>query len=109
MGDINEEFWRFNENLRLEVDKDLSTTTKYQRDITNHVIVYMARGLFSKLCNPFAYFASTGFKSAQLHACTTETAHILESIGFLVRAFVSDGASPRKFYEMMVQGDEDMF
>ena len=69
----------------------------------------MARGLFSKLCNPFAYFASTGFKSAQLHACTTETAHILESIGFLVRAFVSDGASPRKFYEMMVQGDEDMF
>ena len=109
MGDINEEFWKFNENLRLEDDKDLSTTTKYQRDITNHVIVYMARGLFSKLCNPFAYFASTGFKSAQLYPCTTETAHVLESIGFLVRAFVSDGASPRKFYEMMVQGDEDMF
>ena len=108
MGDINEEFWKFNENLRLEDDKDLSTTTKYQRDITNHVIVYMTRGLFSKLCNPFAYFASTGFRSAQLYPCTIEAAHFLESIGFLIRAFESDGASPRKFYEMMVQRDEDM-
>ena len=66
----------------------------------------MTRGLFSKLCNPFAYFASTGFRLAQLYPCTIE--YFLESIGFLVRAFVSDGASPRNFYEMMVQRDEDM-
>ena len=69
----------------------------------------MAKGLFSKLCNPSAFFASTGFKSAQLYPCTIEAAPVLESIGFLIRAFVSDGASPRKFYEMMVQRDEDMF
>ena len=69
----------------------------------------MAKGLFSKLCNPLAYFASTGFKSAQLYPCTIEAAHVLESIVFLIRAFVSDGASSRKFYEMMVQRDEDMF
>lgn len=68
----------------------------------------MTRGLLSKLCNPFAYFASTVFRSAQLYPCTIEAAHFLESIGFLVPAFVSDGASPRKFYEMMVQRDEDM-
>lgn len=69
----------------------------------------MARGLFSTFCNPFAYFASTVFKSAQLYPCTIEVAHVLESIGFLIRAFVSDGASSRKFYEMMVQRDKDMF
>ena len=32
MGDINEEFRKFNENLCLEDDEDLSTTTNYQRD-----------------------------------------------------------------------------
>ena len=69
----------------------------------------MARGLFSTFCNPFAYFASTVFKSAQLYPCTIEAAHVLESIGFLIRPFVSDGASSRKFYEMMVQRDKDMF
>ena len=70
----------------------------------------MVRGLFSKLCYPFAYFASTGFTSAQLYPCTIEATQVLESIGFLVCAFVSDGASPnRKFYKMMVQRDEGMF
>ena len=29
MGDINEEFRKFNENLYLEDDEDLSTTTNY--------------------------------------------------------------------------------
>ena len=61
MGDINEEFRKFNGNLCLEDDEDLSTTTNYQRDIATHVIVYMVRGLFSKLCYPFTHFASTGF------------------------------------------------
>ena len=44
MGDIDEEFPRLNENLCLEDDEDLSTTTNYQRDIATYVIVYMVRG-----------------------------------------------------------------
>ena len=77
MGDINEEFRKFNENLCLEDDEDLSTTTTNQRDIATHVIVYMVRGLFSKLCYPFAYFASTGFIPAQLYPCTIEATQVL--------------------------------
>ena len=70
----------------------------------------MVRGLFSKLCYPFPYFASTGFTSAQLYPRTIEATQILESIGYLIHAFVLDGAPPnRTFYKMMVQRDEDMF
>ena len=44
------EIRKFNENLCLEDNEDSSITTNYQRDIAMHVIVYIVRGLFSKLC-----------------------------------------------------------
>lgn len=91
VGDISEEFWKFSENFCLEDDEDSSTTTNYHRDIATHVIVCTVRGLFSKLCYPFAYFAPTELASVQLYPCTIEAFQVLESIGFLVRALVSDG------------------
>ena len=91
VGDISEEFWKFSENFCLEDDEDSSTTTNYHRDTATHVIVCTVRGLFSKLCYPFAHFAPTELASVQLYPCTIEAFQILESIGFLVRALVSDG------------------
>lgn len=55
---------------------------------------------------PFGYFASLGFTSDQLYPCVWEATYVLEAIGFYVRAFISDGASPnRKFYKIMVTPD----
>ena len=49
------------------------------------------------------------YVSPTLSMCI-EATQVLKSIGFLVRASVSDEASPNKnFYKMMVQRDENMF
>ena len=61
----------------------------------------MVRGLFSKLSFAFRYFAGLVSRSAKLFALVWKATEILESIGFYVRCFVSDGASPnRKFYKI---------
>ena len=58
----------------------------------------MVRGIFSKLIYPFGYFASLGFTAAQVYTCTMTATRILESLGFYVRAYETDGTSPnRKF------------
>ena len=91
-----------------ECCKENSSLSEIKRDFATHVIVYMVRGIFTNLTYPFGYFASAGFTSAQLYPCTLEATRILESIGLLVRAYVSDGASPnRKFYKMLLTDDDD--
>ena len=101
MGEINEEIKKFQETFEED-------STAYEHNLSSHVIVYMVRGIFTNLAYPFAYFGSNGFSSAQLYPCTLEATKILTSIGFHVRAFVSDGATPnRKFYKMMCTDDPD--
>ena len=70
----------------------------------------MVWGLFTNLCHPFAYFASTTFLSAQLYPCTMKATQVLESLGFLVRAPVSDGASPNcKFYNVVSESVDSFY
>ena len=114
MGDVSEEFRIFSEYVKHDVHdtqvESSDSAKKYQRDIATYVIVYMVRGLFTNCCYPFAYFASTGFTSAQLYLCTMEATQVLESLGFLVRAFVSDIASPnRKFYNIVSEGVDSFY
>ena len=67
-------------------------------------------GSYSQICYSFAYFASTGFTSVQLYPCTMEATQVLESLGFLVRALVSDGASPnRKFYNIVSESVDSFY
>ena len=104
MGDINEEFRIFQNNIENSEEKSIL------RDFATHVIVYMARGIFTDLQYPFGYYASTGMTSAQLYPCTMEAVRVLSSIGFDVRALVSDGASPnRKFYKMMLVEQDELY
>ena len=53
----------------------------------------MTRGRFSKLPSAFRYFAGLVSRSAKMFALVWKATEILESIGFYVRCFVSDGAS----------------
>ena len=113
MGDVSEEFHVFSEYVKHDVlDTQVGSSDsarKYQRDIATHMIVYMVRRLFTNLCYPFAYFAGTGFTSAQLYPCTMEATQVLESLGFLVRALVSDGASPNRKFNDIVSESVDSF
>lgn len=69
--------------------------------IASHVMVLMIRGIFTSLRSPIGYFPSLSIASHQLYPCMWETVMLLEAVGFSVRAFVSDGASPNtKFYRM---------
>ena len=115
MGDVSEEFRKkfFSKYVKHDVhDTQVASSDsakKYQRNIATHVIVYMVWGLFTNLCYSFSYFASTGFTSAQLDPCTMEATQVLESLGFLVRALVSDGASPNRKFNDIVSESVDSF
>ncbi|XP_057290356.1 uncharacterized protein LOC130613056 [Hydractinia symbiolongicarpus] len=98
MGDINDEL--------VEFQKRAEGSSENDRHFASYVIVFMVRGIVSSLVYPFGYFASLGFTSDQLYPCVWEATYVLEAIGFYVRAFISDGASPnRKFYKIMVTPD----
>ena len=100
MGNTNEEFRQFQSYFEEE--------SASERDFATYVIVFMVRGIMSDLIYPFGYYASLGFTSAQLYPCVWDATDVIESLGFYVRAFVSDGASPnRKFYRIMT--DVDIF
>jgi len=90
LGDINNELRSFD----AQVSEDENRT-----DFATYILVYMVRGIFSNLIYPFGYFASLGFNAGELYPCTMLAIDVLDSIGFNVRALVSDGASPnRKFF-----------
>ena len=94
MGDLNNEIASFCDQIQSNDD--------LQRSLATHSLVYMARGIFSRLSYPFGYFASHDMTSSQLYACTTEAMRVLASINLCTRALVSDGASSnRKFYQIM--------
>ena len=103
LGEMNEEFKLFEKKF-----EEKSTDT--DRQFATYVLVFMVRGIVASFCYPFAFFASVGFTSAQLYPCALQAVIVLESLGFLVRAFVSDGASPnRKFYKLMCVDEGDIY
>ena len=78
-------------------------THPIQQKSTKGILQLMVPGLFTNLCSLFAYFASTGFTG--LYPCTMETTQVLESLDFLFRALVSDGASlNRNFFNIVSEG-----
>ena len=101
MGSMNDEFKTFQEKLEREQSAD-----KLDRELALHVMVYMIRGTFSNLSYPFAFFASIGFTASQLYPCTIEASKVLICLGFPVRTYVSEGASPnRKSYKIISPED----
>ena len=69
--------------------------------LASHVFVLMARGLFSGLKLPFAYYPRDGMTSEQLYTCVWGGIQVLECWGLKVRAITSDGASNnRTFYNL---------
>ena len=77
-----------------------------ERQFASYVNVFMVRGICSNLCYPFGYHASTGFTADQLFPVVWEATYLLESMGFHVRTWVCDGASPnRKLFKICAADD----
>ena len=89
MGEINEEIREFKSHCDAE-------TASTERAFASYVNVFMVRGICSNLCYTFGYHASIGFTASQLIPLVWEANGVLESIGFKVRAWVCDGASPNR-------------
>ena len=58
LGPVNNELQKFEQGLRTQEAK-----------LASHVFVLMAKGLFSGLKFPFAYYPCDGMTSEQLYAC----------------------------------------
>ena len=94
MGELNEELRVLQDNL--DGSKSLD-----ERDFAKYVNVFMVRGIFSNLCYPFGYHASTGFNADQLFPLVWDASAVLECIRFKVRVWVCDGATPnRKLFKI---------
>ena len=78
------------------------------RDFATHVNVFLVRGIFSSLCYPFSYFATNGITPSRIFSTGLEAVRVLNSIGFQVRAMVSDGASVNcRFFDMLANSTEE--
>lgn len=69
--------------------------------LATHMLVFMVRGICSKLEYPYAQFPVSTASGDILHPIVWECVEHLEMIGLKVLSFVCDGAScNRKFYKM---------
>ena len=93
MGDINEKISRFQKKCE---DNDCQGDESIGKKVAKYVDVFMVRGILSKLCYPIGYHASIGFTGDQLFPVVWEATRILEGLGFKVRFWVCDGATPNR-------------
>ncbi len=71
------------------------------QSIASHMLLFMVRGMCSKLEFPYAHFATKGVSADLLFPLVWDAVYRLELCGFNVIAFSCDGASPnRTFYKM---------
>ena len=78
-------------------------------DFAAHVIVFIFRGIFSNLAYSFSYFIYWKwiYCRSVVPRCHCK---VLEYLGFKVRAFTADGASPnRKFFKMVAKDVHENF
>ena len=70
----------------------------------------MVRGIFSNLAYPSSYFDGTVFTADQLYPCVIEATKVMEYLGFKVRAFIADGASPNgNFFKIVAEDVHENF
>ena len=90
MGEINDEMEKFGRLcvrvVETEIEKQIEEkesksagkkekdSWERERHLAKYVIVFLVRGLFTKLCYPFGHFASE-----QIFPCAHEAVRILES------------------------------
>ena len=75
-----------------------------ERELANHALVFMVKGLFEKWKQPLGYFLSSGpMSGTQMKELLLECITILKQIGLVVVVVVSDqGSNNRNLFEKML-------
>jgi hypothetical protein len=69
--------------------------------VAKQMLVFMVRGLFIKLCFPYAQYPTQGITADKLFPVAWEVIRHLESVGFKVISLTGDKASPnQKFFSL---------
>lgn len=69
--------------------------------VAKQMLVFMVRGLFIKLCFPYAQYPTRGITADSLFPVAWEVIRHLESVGFKVVSLTGDKASPnQKFFRL---------
>ncbi|XP_035690813.1 uncharacterized protein LOC118425822 [Branchiostoma floridae] len=98
LGSINDEIKSFEKRCQSQQEDD---TSGADPDLATHVLACMVRGIFTPLEFVFAYYPCCTFSSVQLFPVIWDATGVLTELGFHVRAFICDGASPnRRFYRL---------
>ncbi|XP_066914303.1 uncharacterized protein [Clytia hemisphaerica] len=101
MGNVNEEIREFSDRCE---EKKVE-----ERAFSKYVNIFMVRGLFSGMKSAFGYYASTGMTGDMLYPTVLEATRVLESVGFKVRPWTSDGASPNRKFIKICGGDQEFW
>ena len=92
IGDFNEELTNLSQRF---------ANVNEEPELATHILVFMVRGIMADYNLPFIWFPCRGFMSEDLWSSVWNATRVLENIGFLVRAWVCDGATPnRKFFRI---------
>ena len=95
MCDINDEM----QEIQYSVNEEDSNRDYFSKKLAKYINVFMIREIFRNLEGTVGYHASADFTGDQLFPVVWETTRVLESISFIVRNWVCDGAAPsRKFF-----------
>ena len=93
----------------LEFEAALSQESK-RAPLASSMLVLMVRGLFYKLCYPYAQFGCANLSGDQLFDPVWQAISRLERLGFCVLALTCDGASPnRRLWKLHSQTGEMIY
>ena len=99
LGNINDHLLQFEEASKQSLGQDLSVPV-----LANSVLMLMVRGVFIRLCFPYAQFPCKNISGEVLYPIIWEAIQRLERCGFKVLAIICDGASSnRRFIHMHAQ------
>lgn len=93
LGPVNNAFASF--------EHTLEESSGQTAPIAKQILVFMVRGIFTKLKFPYAQYPTSGVTGSSLFFLAWEVVRNLEVAGFKVISFTGDGASPnRRFYQL---------
>lgn len=98
LGAINSEFELLEKQFKAEQS---DSNESEERELATHSLAFLVRGIYTDFQFCMGCFAAKDLKAEDIFPVAWEAVSVLESIGFIVRCLVSDGASAnRSFYKL---------
>ena len=99
LGDINNHLQYFEQMLSSDV---------YQPSLASSMLVFMVKGIFTKLEFPYAHFPCTSLTAELLYPIVWDAVRRLEALGLKVLILTCDGAGPNRKFFRLHKGREEV-